>query len=403
MTNELQEGNVSFVHFPGVASTAHAAPTAIATFPHPVGSSRGRGGPVAKATRNGALIGESPEMTHVAAQLRRVASTQATVMLVGESGTGKELAAQFLHAHSARSSGPIVAVNCGAIPANLVEAELFGYERGAFTGAVRQHQGYFERAAGGTLLLDEITEMPLDLQTKMLRVLETGRMVRVGGTEEIAVDVRIVTASNHRRAILRDRRLGEDLSTACGIRRAPAFASAPGRRQAVGARVSATPERRVQQYKRFDGTLALHARIRGPAMSASSELRRAQLRTCDEARRSDRAHPARVGRRPTSANAYRFRLARRSPMPNAKCRSARSGIPANASHGGNARRKRQDIYNKLVGDGCAAAPSHADSRGRALRLREYPRRRSPTKAASTRGSHDQEAQVRPLPPFSEEG
>jgi len=106
----------------------------------------------------------------------------------------------------------MVAVNCGAIPANLVEAELFGYERGAFTGAVRQHQGYFERAAGGTLLLDEITEMPLDLQTKLLRVLETGRMVRVGGGEEIAVDVRIVTASNHPpEAVLRDRRLREDL------------------------------------------------------------------------------------------------------------------------------------------------------------------------------------------------
>jgi transcriptional regulator with PAS, ATPase and Fis domain len=151
-------------------------------------------------------------MKEVAAQLRRVASSQATVMLVGESGTGKELAAQFLHAHSSRSNGPIVAVNCGAIPSNLVEAELFGYERGAFTGAVRQHQGYFERATGGTLLLDEITEMPLDLQTKMLRVLETGRMVRVGGTEEIAVDVRIVTASNHPpEAMLRDRRLREDL------------------------------------------------------------------------------------------------------------------------------------------------------------------------------------------------
>jgi transcriptional regulator with PAS, ATPase and Fis domain len=106
---------------------------------------------------------------------------------------------------------------------------------------VRQHQGYFERAAGGTLLLDEITEMPLDLQTKMLRVLETGRMVRVGGTEEIAVDVRIVTASNHPpEAILRDRRLREDLFlSARGIRRAPAAAAAPGRRhRAAGARVS---------------------------------------------------------------------------------------------------------------------------------------------------------------------
>ena len=212
MTNEFQEGNVSFIHFPGATSTAHATPAAIATFPLPTGSPRARSGAAAKAGDNGVLIGESPEMIQVAAQLRRVASSPATVMLVGESGTGKELAAQFLHEHSARANGPMVAVNCGAIPANLVEAELFGYERGAITGAVRQHQGYFERAAGGTLLLDEITEMPLDLQTKLLRVLETGRMVRVGGAEEIAVDVRIVTASNHPpEAILRDHRLREDL------------------------------------------------------------------------------------------------------------------------------------------------------------------------------------------------
>ncbi|HMF27180.1 MAG TPA: sigma-54 dependent transcriptional regulator, partial [Candidatus Cybelea sp.] len=144
--------------------------------------------------------------------LRRIAVSQSTVMLVGESGTGKELAAQLLHACSARSHGPFVSVNCGAIPANLVEAELFGYERGAFTGAVRQHQGYFERAEGGTLFLDEITEMPIELQAKLLRVLETGRLVRVGGAEEIATDVRIVTATNRPcDAAVRDRRLREDL------------------------------------------------------------------------------------------------------------------------------------------------------------------------------------------------
>ena len=212
MTNEFQEGNVSFIHFPGVASTAHAAPTTIATFPHPAGSARGRGGPAAKAARNGELIGESPEMTQVAAQLRRVAATQATVMLVGESGTGKELAAQFLHAHSARASGPIVAVNCGAIPANLVEAELFGYERGAFTGAVRQHQGYFERAAGGTLLLDEITEMPLQLQAKLLRVLQEREVERIGGTEATQLDVRVIATTNRLlRAEVAAGRFREDL------------------------------------------------------------------------------------------------------------------------------------------------------------------------------------------------
>lgn len=160
----------------------------------------------------GQLIGNSREIVEVAAELRRIARSQATVMLVGESGTGKEIAAELLHAQSIRSSAPFIAVNCGAIPANLVEAELFGYERGAFTGAARQHQGYFERASGGTLFLDEITEMPLDLQTKLLRVLESGRMVRVGGTEEIAIDVRVLTATNHApETIIRDRRLREDL------------------------------------------------------------------------------------------------------------------------------------------------------------------------------------------------
>src|SRR6266496_6553500 len=145
-------------------------------------------------------------MVEVAEHIRRIAPSQATVMLVGESGTGKEVVAELLHAHSTRSSAPFVAVNRGAIPANLVEAELFGYERGAFTGAVRQHQGYFERGSGGTLFLDEITEMPIDLQAKLLRVLESGRMTRIGGTAEIPVDVRVVTATNRTAdVIVRDR------------------------------------------------------------------------------------------------------------------------------------------------------------------------------------------------------
>ncbi len=158
------------------------------------------------------LIGESPEMLEVGERLRRIAPSPSAVMLVGESGTGKEVAAQLLHTGSARSRGPFVSVNCGAIPSNLVEAELFGYERGAFTGAIRQHRGYFERATGGTLFLDEITEMPVDLQAKLLRVLESGRMTRIGGAAEIPVDVRVVTATNRTAdAIVRDRCLREDL------------------------------------------------------------------------------------------------------------------------------------------------------------------------------------------------
>ncbi|MEO8303283.1 MAG: sigma-54 dependent transcriptional regulator [Betaproteobacteria bacterium] len=212
MSNEFQDGKVAFVQFPISVATGRSGSATIATFPRPLVSGRPRvaGCDVPKESQR--LIGESPEMVDVELQLRRVARSQAAVMLVGESGTGKEVAAQFLHAHSLRAKGPLVAVNCGAIPANLVEAELFGYERGAFTGAIRRHQGYFERADGGTLLLDEITEMPIDLQAKLLRILETGRMVRVGGSEEIAVDVRVITASNlPPESIVRGRRLREDL------------------------------------------------------------------------------------------------------------------------------------------------------------------------------------------------
>jgi len=115
---------------------------------------------------------------------------------VGESGTGKELAAEAVHRCSRRHKGPFLPINCGAISPNLIESELFGHERGSFTGADRQHKGYFERADGGTLFLDEITEMPLDLQVRLLRVLETGLFMRVGTHAEIATNVRLVAATN---------------------------------------------------------------------------------------------------------------------------------------------------------------------------------------------------------------
>jgi len=146
--------------------------------------------------RFGALIGRSPAMQHVYDLIARVAPTQASVFVTGESGTGKELVAQTVHAMSKRRDGPFVAVNCGAISPTLIESELFGHERGSFTGADRRRRGYFEQAIGGTLLLDEITEMPIELQVKLLRVLETGCVTRVGSTETLPVDVRVVAASN---------------------------------------------------------------------------------------------------------------------------------------------------------------------------------------------------------------
>jgi DNA-binding NtrC family response regulator len=146
--------------------------------------------------RFGLMYGSSPVMERLYEQIERVAATDATVLLVGESGTGKELVANAIHQASVRREQPFVAVNCGAIPAHLIEAALFGHEKGSFTGAMKQHIGYFEHASGGTLFLDEITEMPVDMQVKLLRVLESGRFARVGGDSEVAVDVRLVAATN---------------------------------------------------------------------------------------------------------------------------------------------------------------------------------------------------------------
>jgi len=156
-----------------------------------------QGGSSDDVERCGDFIGSSAPMQALYRQIRRVAPTHANVLLVGESGTGKELAARAIHALSGRS-GPFVAVNCGAVAPELLASHLFGHERGSFTGAVRQHRGHFEQAQGGTILLDEITEMPLALQAHLLRVLETRSLIRVGGDSEHALDVRVIAATNRR-------------------------------------------------------------------------------------------------------------------------------------------------------------------------------------------------------------
>jgi DNA-binding NtrC family response regulator len=144
----------------------------------------------------GTLFGSSPAMENLYRQIDKVAMTDATVLLSGESGTGKELIAQTIHQLSLRKEKPFVPVNCGAISGHLIEAALFGHEKGSFTGAVRQYAGYFEQASQGTLFLDEITEMPIDMQVKLLRVLECGTFLRVGGSTEVNVDVRLIAATN---------------------------------------------------------------------------------------------------------------------------------------------------------------------------------------------------------------
>jgi DNA-binding NtrC family response regulator len=158
------------------------------------------------------LVGRSDAMLAVEQLIERVAPTEATVLVCGESGSGKEVVARAIHERSARASAGFVAINCGALPATLIESELFGYEKGSFTGAQQTHPGLVERADSGTLFLDEITEMPAELQVRLLRFLESRRFYRVGGREELQSDLRVIAATNRDPAqAVRDGLLREDL------------------------------------------------------------------------------------------------------------------------------------------------------------------------------------------------
>jgi DNA-binding NtrC family response regulator len=158
------------------------------------------------------MVGRSNVMQAVRELVEKVAPTDATVLISGESGSGKELVAQAIHARSSRGAGPFLGINCGALPPSLIESELFGFERGSFTGAGRTHTGMVERASGGTLFLDEVTEMSADMQTRLLRFLETQRFFRVGGSREIQTDVRVVAATNRSPIqAVRDGAMREDL------------------------------------------------------------------------------------------------------------------------------------------------------------------------------------------------
>jgi len=153
-------------------------------------------GPGDSVSRFGRMVTRAPALAAVFALLQRVADSNASVLVTGETGTGKELVARGLHEASLRHRSPFVAINCGAMAASLIESELFGHERGAFTGAAGRRAGAFEQADGGTLFLDEIGELPLDLQPRLLRVLDTGEVRRVGGAGAFHVDLRVVAATN---------------------------------------------------------------------------------------------------------------------------------------------------------------------------------------------------------------
>ncbi|ANJ68369.1 nitrogen regulation protein NR(I) [Halothiobacillus diazotrophicus] len=174
------------------------AQRALASRQPQAGRAGGEGGSGTDGAQQTDLIGNAPSMQEIFRAIGRLARSNVTVLINGESGTGKELVARALHQHSLRRNGPFVALNTAAIPKDLLESELFGHEKGAFTGAAGQRVGRFEQAHGGTLFLDEIGDMPLDLQTRLLRVLADGQFYRVGGTHLIRTDVRIVAATHQR-------------------------------------------------------------------------------------------------------------------------------------------------------------------------------------------------------------
>lgn len=149
-----------------------------------------------KVTKTRDIIGDSPAIAHIRETIERVAPTDARVLVTGANGTGKELVARWIHEQSNRSQGPLVEVNCAAIPSELIESELFGHEKGAFTSAIKQRIGKFEQAVGGTLFLDEIGDMSLSAQAKVLRALQENKITRVGGDKELSVDVRVIAATN---------------------------------------------------------------------------------------------------------------------------------------------------------------------------------------------------------------
>jgi transcriptional regulator with GAF, ATPase, and Fis domain len=165
-----------------------------------------------RAGLNDAIVGAEEGLREVMAAVRQVARSDAPVLILGETGTGKEVVARAVHSHSRRANGPFLRVNCGAIPPELIDSELFGHERGSFTGAVGTRKGWFERADGGTLFLDEIGELPLAAQVRLLRVLQDGSFQRVGGESGLSVDVRLVAATNRDlHQAVRDGEFREDL------------------------------------------------------------------------------------------------------------------------------------------------------------------------------------------------
>ncbi len=267
--------------------------------------------------RFGPLIGASPAMQQVYDLISRVAPTEATVLVHGESGTGKELVAQTVHQLSRRHHAPFVALNCGAVSPQLIESELFGHERGSFTGAARTHKGYFERAHGGTLFLDEITEMPIELQVRLLRALEMGTIYRVGAEQEIRVDVRVISATNRDpKQSVADGKLREDL-----LYRLSVFPIALPPLRERGDDVRLLAEHFLNELNTAEGTSKRFTRA---ALERIRTYRLAGERARAAELRPPRVHPRRRGRRRERAPA----VVRRHPRRHRRDEHRRHRAPA---------------------------------------------------------------------------
>jgi CheY-like chemotaxis protein len=328
----------------------------------------------------GELWGRSQTMRKVYQQIVRVAGTNVSVFITGESGTGKEVVARTLHDLSRRRSQPFLGVNCGAISPHLMESEIFGHEKGSFTGADRQHLGFFERTNGGTLLLDEITEMPLDLQVKLLRVLETGTFMRVGSTQVQETDVRIVAATN--RNPCRGRRQGKAArGSALSPQRLsdpPAAAARPRRGHSADRRAFPRADRRArgrrQEARRRRPRALRHVPLAGQCPRAA-QRRLPRLRH-DAGADDPRRRAARVGRRgvgerrSADGDVARRHDARRG-RPVADARDARAPRPPQGEDGGHARHQPEDALQPAEG---------IRRRGRRAALRAGHARRGPLTA-----------------------
>ena len=261
-----------------------------------------------QAVRATAMVFADPGSAAIKGDLERLAPSDASLVIIGETGTGKEVAARYIHDHSGRKNGPFLAVNCGAFVESLVEAELFGYEKGAFTGALKTQAGWFEAANGGTLLLDEIGDLPLPLQVKLLRVLQEREVVRVGGRTPVPVDVRVIAATNI------------DLAAAVTGGRVPPGPLLPPQRRVDHHSAASRPARRSPRaHRAFPRASSRQAEA--PGARADRGRPRGPRRPCLAGQ-----HP-RAGKRHPQRRAPRTRRAISTPTISDCTRSAEGGGP----------------------------------------------------------------------------